>query len=73
VVPFQNYVWHFRPPTKKVAKFELYKNNDELLKGPGELLPSLGVRRRRTSVVRRKLFKNSSPLKLLDQLKPNLV
>ena len=31
------------------------------------------VVRRRPSVVRRKLFKKSSPLKLLDQLKPNLV
>jgi hypothetical protein len=37
-------------------------------------LPSLGVRRRRpSSVVRRKLFQKSSPLKVLDQWKPNLV
>jgi hypothetical protein len=42
-------------------------------KGSGELLPSLGVRRRRPSVVRRKLFQKSSPLKVLDQWKPNLV
>jgi hypothetical protein len=41
--------------------------------GSGELLPSLGVRRRRPSVVRRKLFQKSSPLKVLDQWKPNLV
>jgi hypothetical protein len=42
--------------------------------GSGELLPSLGVRRRRpSSVVRRKLFQKSSPLKVLDQWKPNLV
>ena len=39
-----------------------------------ELLPSLGVRRRRpSSVVRRKLFQKSFPLKVLDQWKPNLV
>ena len=37
---------------------------------PSELLPSLGVRR---LSVRRKLFQKSSPLKLLDQLYPNLV
>jgi hypothetical protein len=37
----------------------------------GELLPSLGVRRRPS--VRRKRFQKSSPLKLLDELKPNLV
>jgi hypothetical protein len=35
-------------------------------KGSGELLPSLVV-------VRRKLFQKSSPLKVLDQWKPNLV
>jgi hypothetical protein len=40
----------------------------------GELLPSLGVRRRRSSsVVRCKLFQKSSPLKVQDQWKPNLV
>jgi hypothetical protein len=46
-----------------------------------ELFSSLGVRRRRpssvvcrpSSVVRRKLFQKSSPLKVLDQWKPNLV
>ena len=38
-----------------------------------KLLPSLSVRRRRPSVVRRKLFQKSSPLKVLDQWKPNLV
>jgi hypothetical protein len=45
-------------------------------KGSGELLPSLGVRRRRrrpSSVVLRKHFKNISPLKVLDQWKPNSV
>jgi hypothetical protein len=35
-----------------------------------ELLPSLGVV---VVVVRRKLFQKSSPLKVLDQWKPNLV
>ena len=37
------------------------------LEGSCELLPSLGVRRRR------QLFQKSSPLKVLDQWKPNLV
>jgi hypothetical protein len=41
---------------------------------PSEFLPSLGIRLSvRPSIVRRKLFQKSSPLKLLDQLKPNLV
>ena len=45
-----------------------------LTQGSGELLPSLGVRRRRpSSVVRRKPFQKSSPLKVPDQWKPNLV
>jgi hypothetical protein len=40
----------------------------------GELLPSLGVRRPSVRPsVRRKRFQKSSPLKLLDELKPNLV
>jgi hypothetical protein len=38
-----------------------------------ELLPSLGIRRRRSSVVRRKPFQKSSALKVLNQWKPNLV
>ena len=38
-----------------------------------ELLPSLGVRRRPSSSVRRKLFQRSSPLKLLNQFKPNFI
>ena len=36
-------------------------------------LASVVVVRRLSSVVRRKLFKKSSPLKVLDQWKPNLV
>ena len=46
-----------------------------VIKGSGELFPSLSVVvvRRLSSVVRRKLFQKSSPLKVLDQWKPNLV
>ena len=36
-------------------------------------LASVVVVRRPSSVVRRKLFQKSSPLKVLDQWKPNLV
>jgi hypothetical protein len=43
--------------SQNVPKFELYKHNDELFsspetKGPGELLPSLGVRRPSSVVCR---------------------
>ena len=54
---------------------DIYPNAAHFISSPGqrpsELLPSLGICR--PSIVRRKLFQKSSPLKLLDQLKPNLV
>ena len=60
--------------SQKVPKFELYKHNDELIsshdpKGHVSYSHHLAS----VIVVRRKLFQKSSPLKVLDQWKPNLV
>ena len=60
--------------SQKVPKFELYKHNDELFsshdpKGHVSYSHHLAS----VVVVRRKLFQKSSPLKVLDQWKPNLV
>ena len=56
--------------SQKVHKFELYEHNDELF-GPGELLPSLGVRRLLSVVCKLFTFQASSP-KPLGRLEPNL-
>jgi uncharacterized membrane protein YbjE (DUF340 family) len=56
-----------------VPKFELYKHNDELFSSPGPNGQVSYCHHLASVVVRRKLFQKSSPLKVLDQLKPNLV
>ena len=51
--------------SQNVPKFELYKHNDELFSSP-DPKGQVSYSHHLVSVVRRKLFQKSSPLKVLD-------